>query len=311
MKSDCEVNIKSFSDLITADKPECKGDLGTVFIQLPCKFENDELNTRQVEGLAIACLGVFICLFFVVYLDYLKSIFKNLNIEWDVKTITAGDYSVELDISEKMWNNFLNEVYKPELAATKMVQFRNFLQSKLEDNISALPDLGYEDEPVQRVNISMLSFAFDNAQLINLLKVRGAAIKFEKYDKMREVNKKIDALVDSNPQKYNRPVTAFLTLENEEGLNRCKNYADTCTMPEYAEQRTILGQKIEFQDAAEPTDIIWENRHFTSWDRIKRTIIVCICVFILLAISFSFIFICSQGANRPLQKYPATNCVEI
>lgn len=30
-----------------------------------------------------------------------------------------------------------------------------------------------------------------------------------------------------------------------------------------------------------------------------------------MAISFSFIFICSQGANRPLLKYPATNCVEI
>ena len=246
MKSNCEINIQEFTKHITADEPKCKGDLGTIFVQLPCKFGAEELNTRQVEGLAIACLGVFICLFFVVYLDYLKSIFKNLNIEWDVKTITAGDYSVEVDISEKMWNNFLNEIYKPELAATKMVQFRNFLQSKLEDNISALPDLGYEDEPVQRINISMMSFAFDNAQLINLLKVRGAAIKFEKYDKMREINKKIDALVDANPQKYNRPVTAFCTLENEEGLNRCKNYADTCTMPEYTAQRTLLGQTIDF-----------------------------------------------------------------
>lgn len=77
--------------------------------------------TRRVEGLTIASLGVFICLFFVVYVDYLKSVFKNLNIEWDVKTITAGDYSVELDLSVKMWHNFLNEVYKPELAQTKLV----------------------------------------------------------------------------------------------------------------------------------------------------------------------------------------------
>jgi hypothetical protein len=54
-------------------------------------------------------------------------------------------------------------------------------------------------------------------------------IKFEKYDKMRELNKKIDGLIDQNTAKYNRPVTAFLTLENEEGLNRCKNYKDTCS----------------------------------------------------------------------------------
>lgn len=135
-----------------------------------------------MQGLVIACLGVFIALFFVVYVDYLKSIFKNLNIEWDVKTITAGDYSVELDISEAMWHNFLNTVYDQKLASTKLVQFRNYLQKKLEDNFSQLPDLGFEDEPVERVRISMITFAFDNADLINLLKKRGLAIKMEKYD---------------------------------------------------------------------------------------------------------------------------------
>lgn len=106
-------------------------------------------------------------------------------------------------------------------------------------------------------------------------------------------------------------MTAFLTLENEEGLNRCKNYKDTCTLQDYVQYKSVLGQDIDFQDASEPTDIIWENRHFTYWERIKRTIIVCIIVFILLSISFSFIFICSQEANRPLLKYPATNCNEI
>jgi hypothetical protein len=73
----------------------------------------------------------------------------------------------------------------------------------------------------------MMTFAFDNAELINLLKQRGLTIKFEKYDKMRELNTKIESLKASNLDKYNRPVTAFLTFENEEGLNRCKAYNDT------------------------------------------------------------------------------------
>jgi len=166
----CEVDIAQFRSFVTSTDPSCLGDEGTIFIQMPCDFTSQELSVRRVEGLLIASMGVFICLFFVVYLDYLRNIFKNLNIEWDVKTITAGDYSVELDISQKMWDNFLKDVYKPELAATKLVQFRKYLEHKLEDNLSALPDLGYEDEPVQRVNIAMLTFAFDNAQLINLLK---------------------------------------------------------------------------------------------------------------------------------------------
>lgn len=52
-----------------------------------------------------------------------------------------------------------------------------------------MPDLGYEDETPERINISMFTFAFDNAKLINLLTQRGLAIKFEKWDKMREINK--------------------------------------------------------------------------------------------------------------------------
>lgn len=46
---------------------------------------------------------------------------------------------------------------------------------------------------------------------------------------MREVNKKIDEL-KSNPEKlkaFNRPVTAFLSFENEEGINRAKEYNES------------------------------------------------------------------------------------
>jgi hypothetical protein len=139
-------------------------------------------------------MGVFMALFFVVFIDYLRSIFKNQYIEWDVKTITAGDYSVELDISEKMWKVFLSQIYKKELGKTKLAQFRNYVLKELEDRLTDLPDLGYEEETPERINISMLTFAFDNSELINLLKARGDAIKFEQWDKMREINKQIDKL---------------------------------------------------------------------------------------------------------------------
>jgi hypothetical protein len=58
-----------------------------------------DLDNRQVTGLYIASIGVFTALFFVVFVDYMSAHFKNSFIEWDVKTITAGDYSCELDIS--------------------------------------------------------------------------------------------------------------------------------------------------------------------------------------------------------------------
>lgn len=87
-----------------------------------------------------------------------------------------------------------------------------------------MPDLGYEDDTPEKIYISLVTFAFDNAELINLLKERGNAIKFEKWDRMREINKKINELKTKNVEKYNRPVAAFLTFENEEGINRCRAY---------------------------------------------------------------------------------------
>lgn len=44
---------------------------------------------------------------------------------------------------------------------------------------------------ITEVKIADISFAFNNAELINLLKERGGHIVRQKYDKMREVEAKI------------------------------------------------------------------------------------------------------------------------
>jgi len=68
--------------------------------------------------------------------------------------------------------------------------------------------------------------------------------------------------------------------------------------------RTLLGQTLDFEDTAEPTDIIWENRHFTGVDRFKRSLVVVGVVFFLLFCSFLIIFFCSAAAATPVLKYP-------
>ena len=295
------------------DHADCLSHDALLFVQIPCTFDPEELNERQVQGLFIGCMGVFIALFFVVYVDYMRSVFKNSFVEWDVKTITAGDYSVELDIPEALYKKFLEQKYDPLSGKTKIEGFRDFLQHELEERLTNLPDLGYEEQAPDRIRISMISFAFDNAKLINLLRERGNYIKFEKYDKMREVNAKIDAL-KGDPKSltlFNRPVTAFLTFENEEGLNRCKNYDETVMNDnQYRAYRDLLGESLNFEDASEPTDIIWENRRFTAFERFQRTIIVICCVALLLFISFMFIFVCSKKASLPVLQYPTTQCEE-
>jgi hypothetical protein len=111
---------------------------------------------------------------------------------------------------------------------------------------------------------------------------------------MRVINKQIDEAKTKNLERFNRPVTAFLTFENEEGLNRCLNYNETVMGDEsYADYRTLLGEELDIDGASEPTDIIWENRHFTAFDRFNRTLVVIFLVTVLLSFSFVIIFLCS------------------
>ena len=47
----------------------------------------------------------------MVYLDYMKKIQENVYVEWDVKTVTAGDYTIEFDIEPSFFDDFLVKKY--------------------------------------------------------------------------------------------------------------------------------------------------------------------------------------------------------
>lgn len=54
---------------------------------------------------------MFSCFVFLILIFYLKRQSKLLNLEWDIQTITAGDYTVEFEIQEKGYKWFLENVY--------------------------------------------------------------------------------------------------------------------------------------------------------------------------------------------------------
>lgn len=64
-------------------------------------------------GLGIACLGVFIYLFMFITVEYVKSVQDNMFVEWDVKTISAADYTCEFGITEDMYEEFVNKYLDP------------------------------------------------------------------------------------------------------------------------------------------------------------------------------------------------------
>ena len=83
--------------------------------------------------------------------------------------------------------------------------------------------MGYEDEKVENVKVAVTTLAFRNAEIINLLRERGTAIKREQWDKQRELEVKINELKNAEFDKLITPCSVFMTFDNEEGYNRALN----------------------------------------------------------------------------------------
>lgn len=110
---------------------------------------------------------------------------------------------------------------------------------------------------------------------------------------MDKIHKKMaDRLANSQEllDKMQTPVSCFMTLETEEGKSRGELYNETVQLEDYAHYRTFLGSEIDVKQASEPSDIIWENRHFTKGARLFRTLIVSFIVFLMLCVSFFLIY---------------------
>ena len=106
------------------------------------------------------------------------------------------------------------------------------------------------------------------------------------------------------------PCSVFMTFENEEGVNRAINYNDTINQHERFEHLRYWLDKfqIKIEKAQEPSDIIWENRHFTETDRLKKRAIVGIAIALVLLFSFELMYFFSAYSVGLLAKYPPVMC---
>jgi hypothetical protein len=74
----------------------------------------------------------------------------------------------------------------------------------------------------------------------------------------------------------------------------------------------LLGEDIQITQAAEPTDIIWENREYSPNSRIWKTCVAWVVIFIMLGFSFIGIFEMSVFGNASMEIFPQNlNCPAI
>ena len=106
-KNRCEISFKNLRyGRIVGSKEACGSD-AYFFLQIPCMFPNKETPWRKAAGLYIASFGVFIYFFVFNVFGYIESVQSLKYVDWDVKTVTAADYTVEFDIPSSMYIAFI------------------------------------------------------------------------------------------------------------------------------------------------------------------------------------------------------------
>lgn len=73
----------------------------------------------------------------------------------------------------------------------------------------------------------MTFLAFNNSEMITMLKKRGNLIKQEKWKELVKINSEMNKFLVANRHKFITPCSVFMTFADEEGYNRCCNFGDT------------------------------------------------------------------------------------
>lgn len=86
----------------------CLHEDSQMFIQYGCTLPDEEIGSRKKHALLLGSTAVFVALFVVNYIDCIKKVQENSYVEWDVKTITAGDYSVEFYLDDEFFQDYID-----------------------------------------------------------------------------------------------------------------------------------------------------------------------------------------------------------
>ena len=100
--------------------------------------------------------------------------------------------------------------------------------------------------------------------------------------------------------KLTVPTAAFIIFESDDSANLALDVTK-------AEQE-IIGQEMKFTKPSEPTDIIWENRHFTKQNYFWRSLGAYSVIAFLLACSLIVIYVISAYSADLAAVFPPVSC---
>ena len=86
------------------------------------------MSSRLVAGLLVSCIAVWIVLFMMVFIEYRKLKSEYEYIDFDLNSLTIAEYTVEFNISTRMWRTFLKYYYDCNNPITQIDQFKLYIR---------------------------------------------------------------------------------------------------------------------------------------------------------------------------------------
>jgi RNA recognition motif-containing protein len=302
-KKKCDID--SFKDnFIFPVYKNCNSDESVAFYQYTCQHSQEQLSLKRLQGLAIVCFNILIGLVFLIMLRFFK---KKTQIElkqWDMDTVTVSDFAVELNIPVKMYDRFKEDFEeKVRLGQVEdhnpddyslIFEFEYALCQSIENDISKIPKI---NKDLDEVIICDVNINFNNSEIINLLSKRGTALKYGKILEARKVEDEIKELKEKKYDSLIKPKSAFIVFEEEEAAIRALSTNNTLK---------FYDKKLKFVKPAEPSDIIWENRHASKRGWIFRTAVASLVIFLIMVGTFLLIMFLKTWTTKV--QYGDMNC---
>lgn len=179
----------------TYDSADCF-DNGQLVVSYFCTQTQQNQFDKHNQAATISCLGVFMVLVYLTILYKFKRASDLNRMKWDIETITPGDYTAQMEITEKAFKFFKENIYKRDVERKSDISIGESLKSYIKKELERIlteklfemkSDPSNDNIKISEVKIADIVFAFSNAELIQLLRTRGQHIMFQRYDKMREV----------------------------------------------------------------------------------------------------------------------------
>ena len=164
----------------TADHPPA----GTVFFaQVSCTTSEEELHTKVYWATATAILGLIICLFFASSMRVIRHLIELEEKELDQRLVSVEDYTMRGRIDKSFYKKVV-ETNKwqdgdSEQDKTDIRRFKKYLISEVQRNLETRKGLKKED-----CKVADLSFAFDNREMLHLLKKRYKFLQKAQFEKV-------------------------------------------------------------------------------------------------------------------------------